>query len=87
MHINNIFLEEGELADDEDNNIISSRNQIVIPLTGQIRRREESEIFEPNKSFRSNSGKRIIRERTQLYSSLKLKSGEEFLFSEVLKLY
>jgi hypothetical protein len=53
------------------------------PSLPRIRRREE--VFTqppPVKSFRNNIGKRIVRERTTLYSYLALKSGEEFHFTE-----
>lgn len=82
--INDIFLEEGESKSDDEE---ESLNQIILPaesdtsLLGRVRRRQELEQ-PPNKIFRSNSGKRIIRHRTSLYSSLILKSGEEFHFTE-----
>jgi len=56
---------------------ISNRRQ-------RIRPREEftSQQQHPNKIYRNLSGKRVVRKRTSLYSYLKLKSGEEFHFTE-----
>jgi hypothetical protein len=47
--------------------------------------RPRDEVFTqplPNKIYRNISGKRVIRNRTPFYSYLKLKSGEEFNFTE-----
>jgi hypothetical protein len=47
--------------------------------------RPRDEVFTqplPNKIYRNVSGKRVIRKRTPFYSYLKLKSGEEFNFTE-----
>jgi hypothetical protein len=53
------------------------------PQLGRVRRREEIiPQIHPNKAFRNAAGKRIIRERTPLYYYLRLKSGEEFNFTE-----
>lgn len=52
------------------------------PQAGRVRRREEASLPQAPKSFRDANGKRIVKERTPDYSFLRLKSGEEFLFTE-----
>lgn len=53
------------------------------PRRSRIRPRDETDSqSHSNKIFRNASGKRVIRERTPLYSYLRLKSGEEFYFTE-----
>ena len=52
------------------------------PQAGRVRRREEANAAPAAKSFRDANGKRIVRERTADYSFLRLKSGEEFIFTE-----
>ena len=49
---------------------------------GRVRRREEESAPPAAKSFRDANGKRIVKERTPDYSYLRLKSGEEFRFTE-----
>lgn len=54
-----------------------------LPLqSGRVRRREEADAAPVAKSFKGSTGKRIVRDRTPDYSYLRLKSGEEFIFTE-----
>jgi hypothetical protein len=52
------------------------------PVAGRVRPREETHINESVKGFKNINGKRIIKERGLEHSYLKLKSGEEFIFTE-----
>lgn len=55
----------------------------VQSINTRIRRREEVSTSErPKKAYKNIEGKRVVRERTPLYSYLLLKSGEEFNFTE-----
>lgn len=54
-------------------------------INNRIRRRNEVITTPPplpNKIYRNQAGKRVIRERSQMYSYLLLKSGDEFHFTE-----
>ena len=53
------------------NSRIRRRNEIITPPPPH-----------PNKVYRNDAGKRVIRERSQMYSYLLLKSGDEFHFTE-----
>jgi hypothetical protein len=53
------------------------------PQSRRIRRREEVEMSSTSyKVFKNAAGKRVVRERTPIHSYLRLKSGEEFNFTE-----
>jgi hypothetical protein len=52
------------------------------PIAGHVRPREEAEESDRTKVFRGINGKRIIKERTPEYSYIRLKSGEEFKFTD-----
>lgn len=55
----------------------------VAQVSGRIRRREEVIVpTESYKLFRGTQGKRIVRRRRPQYSYLRLKSGDEFHFTE-----
>ena len=78
--------EEGEISEEEENedvvlNIVIDIPVVVLPQRG-IRRREDPAFYPGSKSFRNESGKRIIRDRIPQYTYLRLKSGEEFHFKE-----
>ena len=63
--------------------ISTSQQSPTTHFSGRIRRREEVIISpESYKLFRGTQGKRIIRHRCPLYSYLRLKSGDEFHFTE-----
>jgi hypothetical protein len=54
----------------------------IEPILDRVRRREEV-VYEPSKKFyRSLSNKRVARNREPIYNYLRLKSGEEFNFTE-----
>lgn len=92
-----IFLEDDEIEEsnddsdskeeDEYTNIIIEPPEQPIPVspiryTGRVRPRGEEIFTQPNKSYRNEDGKRIVRDRVPTYNYLKLKSGEEFHFKE-----
>jgi hypothetical protein len=52
------------------------------PIAGRVRPREEIQQNESVKSFKNINGKRIVKGRAAEHSYLKLKSGEEFIFTE-----
>lgn len=52
------------------------------PVAGRVRPREETQQNASVKSFKNINGKRIVKDRVAEHSYLKLKSGEEFIFTE-----
>lgn len=80
-----IFLEyAGIMTPPIEQPVAPTVSPVIAPIqhAGRVRRREENNSPLPQKTYRNEAGKRIIRQREPFYTYLKLKSGEEFHFKE-----